>query len=92
MAEQSERDDELSIEAQFDKWYEEREAANKKKADRSKQPKDFGDFLDRVADAVLDRAESRAADRRKADDEADEAPDRGDRNVSGFQRFWDKSA
>lgn len=78
-------DDETT--AKFAAFLEKRDAEQARKRDRNKQPKDFGDFLDRVADAVLDRAEARAAERRKRDDDADEAPDRG-RGTSGFQRFW----
>lgn len=66
-----------------------REKAKAKKAARNEQPKNFGDFLDAVADAVLDRAESRAAERRAATEaNDDEEPSRGEQKQSALSRFW----
>lgn len=61
----------------FEQWFVQRQEREQAKKDRSKQPKDFGEFLDRVADAVLDRAEARQAERRKAADDAEQEPGRG---------------
>ena len=70
-----------------------RDKAKQRKADRDKEPKGFGDFLDRVADAVLDRAEERAAARAKAaEGQNDEEPSRGDQDTrSAFRKFWEGS-
>ena len=77
----------FDLDALLDAKLEERAAAAEAKRNRNKQPKDFGDFLDRVADAVLDRMDERVAERRKAAEDADEEPTRG-RGDSAFSRFW----
>lgn len=67
-----------------------REAEAKRQRERNKVPKDFGDFVDRIADAVLDRAQARADERRKADEGADEEPSRGSGGdwAAGVRKFW----
>lgn len=59
-----------------------------KQRNRGKQPKDFGEFLDRVSDAVIDRIEQRGNERRKAADDADQEPERGGGEQSGFAKWW----
>jgi hypothetical protein len=72
-----ETDEGLDLEAQFEVWYQERTKRDEDQKNRSKQPKDFAEFLDRVADAVWERGEARAAKRRQDADDADQAPARG---------------
>lgn len=74
----------------FASFLDQREETKRKQAEKRKAPKDFGEFVDRVADAVLDRAEERAANRRKAADEHDDddEPSRGSGDKSGFAKFW----
>src|SRR5262245_42508922 len=80
-------DDNGDLEDMFESWYQERVKKDEAKRNRNKQPKDFGEFLDRVADAVWERGEARAAERRKAAEDADEEPDRG-AGQSKFQQWW----
>lgn len=80
------------VQEQFESWFQKRQEAEEAKRNRNKQPKDFGEFLDRVADAVLDRAEARQAERRKAADDGEQEPGRGGDDGGGFaagvRRFW----
>jgi len=80
--------DDRSLEDQFEDWYQERVKRDEKKKNRNRQPKDFGDFLDRVAEAVWDRADAISEERRKAREDADEEPSRGEGQQSAFSRFW----
>jgi hypothetical protein len=61
---------------QFEAWFTKRTADEQRKRDRAKPPKDFADALDRIADAVADKLEDRAAERRRARDDADQEPTR----------------
>lgn len=87
MADEPIDDDDDDIESRFESWYQERQAADEKKRNRAKQPKDFGEYLDRVADAVLDKIEERANKRREEREQADEAPARGS-GESKFSQWW----
>lgn len=67
----------------------ERLEAEEKKRNRNKPPKDFGDAVDRIADAVLDRLDLRVAERRQAAEDADQEPDRTNgEGKSGFAKLW----
>ena len=54
-------DDGQDLETMFESWYSKRRDEEKRTADRNKDPKNFGEFLDKVSDAILDRAEQRGA-------------------------------
>lgn len=60
-----------------------REAAAQRDKEMRKPPKDFGDAADRIAEMVWDKFEARRAASKKAEDDADEAPDRGDGEGGG---------
>lgn len=77
------------LEELFEGWFQERMEREEAKKNRAKQPKDFGEFLDKVADAVWERGEQRAAERRQQREDDDQAPDRGRKEKSAFQRFWE---
>ena len=62
---------------QFEKWYADRSAKDEAKRNRSKPPKDFGEALDRIADTVLDKLDERVEQRRRAAEDAEQEPDRG---------------
>jgi hypothetical protein len=79
--------DGFDLDALLDEKLEERAKAAEAKRNRNKQPKDFGEFLDRVADAVLDKIDERAVQRQADRDAEDEAPSRG-RGESAFSKFW----
>lgn len=81
-------DDQADLEEMFEGWFQERMKREDAKRNRNKQPKDFGDFLDRVADAVWERGEERAAARRKEAEDADQEPDRGRREPSTLEKWW----
>src|SRR5262245_29691247 len=69
--------DDESIEERVERLVTERlnaRQADAEKADRLKKLGLTGDVLDAIADAVWDRGEDRAANRRKADEDADQAP------------------
>jgi hypothetical protein len=93
MARDNDNDDggDFDLDALIDQKINERASAEAKKRDRNKQPKDFGDFLDRVADAVLDKIDERAEQRRAERDAEDEPPSRG-KGDSAFSRFWNGPA
>lgn len=76
-----------TLEEKVERLVSEREAAAERKRNRTKDPKDFGEFLDRVADTVIERIEERGAQRRKAADDDDQEPARG-KSTSAFQRWW----
>lgn len=76
-----------TLEEKVERLVSEREAAAERKRNRTKDPKDFGEFLDRVADTVIERIEARGAQRRKAAEDDDQEPARG-KPVSSFQRWW----
>lgn len=76
-----------TIEEQFEKWFVERTKREKAQADKRKEPKNFGEFLDRMASAVVDEAESRAAARSQARDDDDQEPSRGEQQ-GGFAKWW----
>lgn len=73
-----------------ERMFQERVAEDEKKRNRGKQPKDFGEYLDRitdeVSDAVLSKLDKRVADRRAAEENADQPPERGERK--GFGNWW----
>lgn len=71
----------------FESWFQERMKKEQAARDRNKEPKNFGEFLDRLAGAVVDEAEKRAAARAKANDDDDEEPSRG-RAQGGFAKWW----
>lgn len=61
--------------------------------ERNRPPKDFSDFIDRVADAVWDRGEQRAAERRRAEEDSDEEPGRQSSNwQNSVKKFWTGNA
>lgn len=39
----------------FNRYYDARQTAERKRTERRKEPKDFGEFQDRIADAVTER-------------------------------------
>jgi hypothetical protein len=68
-----------SEEERFARFYDERRSREKAADDRKKRLKDMGlsdDILDAFADAVWDRGERRAKERREAEERADEPPSR----------------
>lgn len=80
-----------TLEETVERMFQERVTADEKKKNRGKQPKDFGEFLDRikdeVADGVLEKIDARNAKRREDADNADQEPERGDAK-GGFGRWW----
>lgn len=76
------------LEELFEGWFQERMEREEQKKNRSKQPKDFGEFLDKVADAVWERGEQRAAERRQAAEEGEQPPTRGVKEKSAIERWW----
>lgn len=74
-------------EARFEAWFTKRQEEEERKKNRSKTPKDFAEFMDRLADRVWERGEERAAERRKAEEDADQEPTRG-KGMSAIERFW----
>lgn len=79
--------EELTDEERFEAWYQDRKAKDEKEAARKKPPKDFGDAVDRIADAVLDKLDARAQERAAAREAEDEEPTRGERGTSGFLKM-----
>ena len=75
------------LETMFEGWFQERMEREEAKKNRAKQPKDFGEFLDKVADAVWERGEQRAAERRSQREEGEQAPARG-AGKSAIERWW----
>ncbi len=72
-------DDELTPEdeARFGRFLERHQAAEKRKAERRKEPKDFGELLDRVSDEVVDKIASRFGLTPADPPEVDDAPSAG---------------
>ena len=81
-------DDPSFLEA-VDKAVAAREAEANRQRELRKAPKDFGDAADRIAEMVWDKFEARRAAAKKAGDNADEEPDRGegDGGGGGFLRM-----
>jgi hypothetical protein len=75
------------LETMFEGWFQERMEREEAKKNRAKQPKDFGEFLDKVADAVWEKGEARAAQRREQREEGEQAPARG-ASKSAIERWW----
>jgi hypothetical protein len=71
----------------FEGWFQERMEREEKKKNRTRQPKDFSEFLDRVADAVWERGEERAAKRRADAEDDDQSPARGT-GKSKIEQWW----
>jgi hypothetical protein len=70
--------------ARFDRYYEHRQAQERKRAERRKEPKDFGEFQDRIADAVFERL----ADALGIDTNPDDAPSTGKARDEGKGRSF----
>jgi hypothetical protein len=87
MADGEDEGAEQTIEEKFEAWYQQRTKREKEQADRRKEPKNFGEFLDRLSAAVVDEAERRAEARNAAVDDEDEEPTRGKR-PGGFASWW----
>lgn len=80
-------DDGDDLESMFEGWFQERMEREEAKKNRARQPKDFGEFLDKVADAVWERGEQRAAARRKDAEDGDQPPAKGT-GSSKFAQWW----
>jgi len=78
-------------EERFARYFDERVKREQAERDKRKEPKNFGEFLDRLAGAVVDEAERRAEERNKPRDDDDEEPARG-RSQGGFARWWQGEA
>lgn len=63
-------------EQRFARFFERRQEEERRKAERSKAPKDFGEAMERIADRVIEKLDERAAERRRAADD-DEPPAKG---------------
>jgi hypothetical protein len=79
--------DDADLETMFEGWFQERMEREEKKKNRTRQPKDFSEFLDRVADADWERGEERAAKRRADAEDDDQSPARGT-GKSKIEQWW----
>jgi|SRR5215472_6825761 len=76
---------------QFERWAKDREDKAAAEAARAKPPRNFAEFMDRIADRVWERGEERAAERRRKDEDDDQAPTRGEPKgfMRGIQSWYD---
>lgn len=79
--------DDFDLDALIDAGVSRRLEEEEKRRNRNKQPKDFGDFLDRVSDAVIEKLENKGKERRAAAEAADQEPERGGPK-GGFAQWW----
>jgi hypothetical protein len=74
------------LEKLFDDWYKTRRGEEERREQMRQEPKDFGEFLDRVSDMVVDKLFVKLAEEEPNDDGG--AGGRAGETGTAFQRWW----